>query len=82
MLLVCRLGEASALPWLRRVHRVELAERMRWDRTRLAHQVKRSQVRGLIRKRKLAGASLVKLTEKGELLLRGAIPAHAQVVRK
>lgn len=55
-----------------------------WDRSRLAHQLRRMEQRGLITREEYAGdgrGTLVRLTEAGRNALRRAAPGHVDWVR-
>ena len=61
----------------------ELADAMRWDRTRLSHQLTRMEARGWIERQKGAhGATLVKLGRVGLDEQRRATPALGQILEK
>jgi DNA-binding MarR family transcriptional regulator len=55
-----------------------------WDRSRLAHQLRRMEQRGLITREECAGdarGTLVRLTATGQDALRRAAPGHVEWVR-
>jgi len=61
----------------------ELADAMRWDRTRLSHQLTRMEARGWIsRKKGDKGATLVSLTEAGRQAQHRAVPMLSQIVKQ
>ena len=61
----------------------DLADAMRWDRTRLSHQLTRMEGRGLItRKKGDGGITLVLLAIAGEEELRRAAPRLGQIVKE
>ena len=61
----------------------EVADAMRWDRTRLSHQLTRMQGRGWIeRKKGDGGMTLVSLTKAGQQELLHAAPALGSIVRE
>jgi DNA-binding MarR family transcriptional regulator len=63
----------------------ELAARLLWSSSRLAHQVGRMERRGLVARRAVdsdgRGAEVV-LTERGRAVLEAAAPAHLESVRR
>ena len=60
-----------------------LARVMRWDKSRLSHQLTRMQRRGLIERHPIdAGAVLVVLTDYGREKLDAARPIHAESIRR
>ena len=61
----------------------ELADAMRWDRTRLSHVLTRMQSRGWIRRIKVdGGRTLVVLDEAGKSEQQNAAPVLAQLVNE
>lgn len=61
----------------------QIADAMRWDRTRLSHQLTRMQSRGWITRSKSdSGATLVALTEAGRQELLNAAPVLGVIVRR
>ena len=55
-----------------------------WDRSRLAHQLRRMEQRGLVTREECPGdarGTMVRLTEAGHNALRRAAPGHVQWVR-
>ncbi|WP_182048037.1 MarR family winged helix-turn-helix transcriptional regulator [Curtobacterium sp. ME26] len=60
----------------------ELSASLRWDRTRLSHQLTRMEHRGLVSRSAVDGGVLVRITDEGERLVRAARPIHAEAVRK
>lgn len=63
---------------------VELAQRMLWSKSRLSHQARRMESRGLIRRQEDAVGRAVALTmtAKGWTVLRDAAPNHVDSVRQ
>ena len=60
----------------------DLAESMRWDKSRLSHHLTRMEGRGLIRRRAGPGKGVtVVLSAAGGKQLAAASPVHAQAVR-
>ena len=61
----------------------ELADAMRWDRTRLSHQLTRMQNDGwIVREKESKGATFVVLTEEGRKALQRAAPTLGKIVRE
>lgn len=60
----------------------ELSASLRWDRSRLSHQLTRMENRGLVTRSAVDGGVLVRITDEGARLARGARPTHADAVRK
>src|SRR4051794_1280908 len=63
----------------------ELAERLLWSTSRLAHQVGRMEQRGLVERRgsdEDARGAWVRLTAHGRQTLRAAAPPHVESVRR
>ena len=61
----------------------DLADAMRWDRTRLSHQITRTEKRGWIkRKREKGGVTTVLLKERGRKELVRAAPMLGRIVRE
>lgn len=60
----------------------ELSVSLRWDRTRLSHQLTRMENRGLVSRSAVDGGVLVRITAEGARLVRVARPIHADAVRK
>ncbi|MDX1889416.1 MarR family winged helix-turn-helix transcriptional regulator [Mycolicibacterium sp. 050158] len=62
----------------------ELGDRLGWEQSRLSHQLRRMQARGLVDKRGAEhdrrGAT-VELTDAGRSALASAAPGHAELVR-
>jgi DNA-binding MarR family transcriptional regulator len=74
------LGEASGQPLRPR----DLITATGWDRSRLAHQLRRMESRGLITREEHPDdgrGTLVRLTDAGWKALRGAAPGHVAWVR-
>ena len=66
--------------WMRQQ---EVADAMRWDRTRLSHQLTRMQGRGWIERNKGdGGMTLVSLTKAGQQELLRAAPALGRIVKE
>lgn len=62
----------------------DLAAASGWDRSRVAHQLRRMEQRGLVERENLAGdrrGVTVRLTESGRQVLRRAAPGHVEWVR-
>lgn len=75
--ILSRLAEAPE----QRCRQQELANSMRWDRTRLSHHLKRMEERGLVTRTKVAAAgSQIAITAHGDTLRRMADPVHAELV--
>lgn len=75
------LSESGADQWRAR----ELSARLLWSTSRLAHQVRRMEKRGLVRRRGTANdarGATVALTEAGRAALRAAAPPHVESVRR
>ncbi|MFE9254374.1 MarR family winged helix-turn-helix transcriptional regulator [Streptomyces sp. NPDC006879] len=63
----------------------DLADRMRWSRSRLSHQLTRMQARGLVRREECptdGRGALVVLTEEGLGVIEEAAPFHVESVRR
>ncbi|WP_369124408.1 MULTISPECIES: MarR family winged helix-turn-helix transcriptional regulator [unclassified Undibacterium] len=61
----------------------DLANSMRWDRTRLSHHLHRMEERGLVEREKVTSAgTIVKITNYGDVLRLEADPIHAAIVAK
>ena len=61
----------------------ELADAMRWDRTRLSHQLTRMQGDGWIKREKEGkGVTLVMLAEEGRTAQQRAAPMLGEIVRE
>jgi DNA-binding MarR family transcriptional regulator len=69
-----------------RVLRVrDLGRGVRWDRSRLAHQLRRMENRGLVRRYGCptdARGTMVELTDDGRALIEAAAPGHVDTVRR
>lgn len=62
----------------------DLAERLLWSASRLSHQIRRMEERGLVRRKKIAGdgrVALIELTAEGRKAIRAAAPGHVRSVR-
>lgn len=78
--LLVPLAEPPEGPWRPR----ELASATGWDRSRLAHQLRRMEQRGLITREDCADdgrGTLIRLTDTGRDALRRAAPGHVEWVR-
>ncbi|WP_299570963.1 MarR family winged helix-turn-helix transcriptional regulator [uncultured Williamsia sp.] len=65
-----------------RLRQQELATSMRWDKSRLSHQVTRMQKRDLVSRDTVdASTVMVEITDTGRAALRPARPAHARAIR-
>ncbi len=74
-----RLAEADR----KIVRQQELCDAMRWDRTRMSHQLTRMETRGLVKRSKLStGGVGVQITASGNRARREAQPVHAEALRK
>jgi len=63
----------------------DLAERMRWSKSRLSHQLTRMEQRGLVTREECAGdarGATVALTPAGSRTVRRAAPDHVRSVRR
>ena len=61
----------------------QLADLMRWDRTRLSHHLTRMEERGLVTRSKLQEAgTFVAVTAQGEQAREAADPVHAEAVMR
>ncbi|GAA4903102.1 transcriptional regulator, MarR family [Stackebrandtia albiflava] len=63
----------------------ELRNAVRWDRSRLAHQVRRMENRGLLRRTECetdARGTMVELTDAGRAAIEAAAPGHVETVRR
>jgi DNA-binding MarR family transcriptional regulator len=63
----------------------ELGREIGWDRSRLSHQVRRMEQRGLVVREVCtedARGSMVRLTESGRAAIEGAAPGHVEAVRQ
>lgn len=74
--ILSRLGEAGADG----LRQQELADAMRWDRTRLSHHLSRMEQRGLVARTRRDGGTFVAPTAKGEEARRAADPIHDAAV--
>jgi DNA-binding MarR family transcriptional regulator len=64
---------------------LDLAERMLWSQSRLAHQLGRMERRGLVGRERHPSnsrATIVRLTDAGTTTIREAAPAHVKSVRR
>ncbi len=63
----------------------ELGKEILWDRSRLSHQVRRMEKRGLVAREECsedARGSMVRLTDAGRSAIEQAAPQHAGTVRR
>ena len=63
----------------------ELGSELGWDRSRLSHQVRRMEKRGLVDREECSEdgrGSMVRLTDAGKAAIEGAAPQHAETVRR
>ena len=60
----------------------ELAKVMKWEKSRLSHQLTRMEDRRLIKRDTACGAVLVRLTKLGRQKLTEALPVRAESVRR
>ncbi|MBB2915442.1 DNA-binding MarR family transcriptional regulator [Streptosporangium becharense] len=69
----------------RRLRARELRRGIGWDRSRLAHQMRRMEQRGLIVREDCPGdarGTVIKLTDEGMRAIVAAAPGHAETVRR
>lgn len=69
----------------RQMRLVELAQRMLWSKSRLAHQIDRMATRGLVRRRSHPSnsrAAVIALTSRGRSTIQRAAPHHVESVRR
>jgi len=63
----------------------ELGDALRWEKSRLSHQLKRMEQRGLVQRRTCptdARGAHVALTEQGRHAIERAAPAHVEEIRR
>jgi DNA-binding MarR family transcriptional regulator len=63
----------------------ELGAELRWDRSRLSHQIRRMEKRGLVSREECetdARGSMIRLTSAGRAAIEAAAPAHVENVRR
>ena len=63
----------------------ELGKQILWDRSRLSHQVRRMEKRGLVAREECSEdgrGSMVRLTSSGRAAIEGSAPQHAETVRR
>ncbi len=63
----------------------DLGRTVAWDRSRLAHQLRRMEQRGLVSRFDCptdARGTMVRLTDKGREVIRSAAPGHVETVRR
>ncbi|MGW8814603.1 MarR family winged helix-turn-helix transcriptional regulator [Gordonia terrae] len=68
-----------------RLQALDLRCELQWEKSRLAHQLRRMEERGVVRREACADdrrAQLVGITENGQTILRRAAPAHVERVRE
>jgi DNA-binding MarR family transcriptional regulator len=58
------------------------AEMMKWEKSRLSHQLTRMEGRGLIKRESADGAVVIRLTKLGHQKLTEALPVRAESVRR
>jgi DNA-binding MarR family transcriptional regulator len=64
---------------------LELARALRWEKSRLSHQLTRMQQRGLVRRTGCASdrrGAFIELTDAGRSTIEGAAPRHVDGVRR
>jgi DNA-binding MarR family transcriptional regulator len=64
---------------------LELADALRWEKSRLSHHLSRMQRRGLVARQECpddARGAFVVLTDDGRRAIEGAAPGHVQAVRE
>lgn len=66
----------------REIRQHELAESLRWHRSRLSHQLTRMEQRGLLRRKRGAGGVVVATTKAGDDAFETARPMFVAAVRK
>lgn len=66
----------------REIRQHELAESLRWHRSRLSHQLTRMEQRGLLRRKRGDGGVVVATTERGDDAFDTARPMFVAAVRK
>ncbi len=74
------LSMLSAAP-SRELRQQELADAMRWDRTRLSHQLTRMEKNGLVERKKGTDGTMIGITVKGAEELTRVAPTLAHAVR-
>lgn len=68
-----------------RLRMATLAERLRWDRSRLSHHIRRMETRGLVARTECPDdgrGSFVGVTPAGRQAIEGAAPDHVEAVRE
>jgi DNA-binding MarR family transcriptional regulator len=60
----------------------ELAKVMKWEKSRLSHQLTRMEDRRLIKRKTADGAVIVRLTKLGQQKLTEALPVRAESVKR
>ncbi len=63
----------------------DLGRAVAWDRSRLAHQLRRMEQRGLVSRFECptdARGTMVRLTDKGREVIQAAAPGHVETVRR
>ena len=64
---------------------LELGTNLQWEKSRLSHQLRRMEQRGLVERRECPSdgrGALIGLTDKGRETLEGAAPGHAEAVQR
>lgn len=63
----------------------ELGLELGWDRSRLSHQIRRMEKRGLVSREECeadARGSMIRLTPEGKAAIEAAAPSHVEYVRR
>ncbi|MEV5384435.1 MarR family transcriptional regulator [Streptomyces sp. NPDC052721] len=63
----------------------DLGNEVGWERSRLSHQIRRMEKRGLVVREACADdarGSMVRLTEQGRSVIKAAAPGHAETVKR
>jgi DNA-binding MarR family transcriptional regulator len=84
------MSDYEVLVWLSeepegRLRMATLAERLRWDRSRLSHHIRRMETRGLVARTDCpedGRGSFVGVTPGGRRAIRDAAPGHVAAVRE
>ncbi|SIS02555.1 MarR family winged helix-turn-helix transcriptional regulator [Williamsia sterculiae] len=63
------------------LRQMELTQSMRWNKSRLSHQITRMEKRGLVARKATDAVVTVQITDAGRAALRPARPAHALSIR-
>jgi DNA-binding MarR family transcriptional regulator len=64
------------------MHQQELAKVMKWEKSRLSHQLTRMEDRRLIKRKTADGAVVIRLTKLGHQKLTEALPVRAESVKR